>query len=182
METTIKVQSLSKSYGPMTAVNNVDITICQGEIFGLLGPNGAGKSTAIECILGTKTPDSGKVSILGMDPVKERKKLFERVGIQFQETSYQDKIRVSELCKVTAALYKTSLDDSGLLKQFGLTEKQHHYVSELSGGQKQKLFIVLALIPDPEVIFLDGTQGGLEKSFFLKGEGTDHFIDLSLYG
>lgn len=162
METTIQVKNLSKSYTGIKAVDNVDISVCRGEVFGLLGANGAGKSTAIECILGTKKQESGTVSILGMDPKTDRKKLFERVGVQFQEANYQDKITVSELCDVTRSLYKTALNYSDLLKQFGLSGKLKSPVSELSGGQKQRLFIVLALIPDPEVVFLDELTTGLD--------------------
>lgn len=162
METTIEVKNLCKSYAHIKAVENINISICRGDVFGLLGANGAGKSTTIECILGTKRQDSGTVSILGMNPQKERKKLFERVSVQFQETNYQDKIKVAELCEVTASLYKNSLDYGTLLKQFGLSEKLKSLVSELSGGQKQRLFIVLALIPNPDIVFLDELTTGLD--------------------
>ncbi len=191
METTIKVEKLCKSYAHVKAVENVTISIRRGEVFGLLGANGAGKSTTIECILGTKKQDSGTVTILGMSPQKDRKKLFEKVGVQFQEANYQDKIRVSELCEVTASLYKNPLDYCALLKQFGLSDKLKSQVNELSGGQKQRLFIVLALIPNPEVVFLDELTSGLDvkarrdvwKSLSeLKARGitimlTSHFMD-----
>lgn len=163
METTIEVKNLCKSYTHVKAVENINFSICRGDVFGLLGANGAGKSTTIECILGTKKQDSGTVSILGMNPQKERKKLFERVGVQFQEANYQDKIKVAELCEVTASLYKNSLDYGTLLKQFGLSEKRKSLVSELSGGQKQRLFIVLALIPNPDIVFLDELTTGLDS-------------------
>jgi ABC-2 type transport system ATP-binding protein len=162
MEATIEVRNLSKAYGHIQAVKNINFTICPGEVFGLLGANGAGKSTTIECILGTKKPDGGTISIFGMNPQSERKELFEKVGVQFQEGSYQDKIRVAELCQVTAALYKAPLDYGALIKQFGLADKLESQVSELSGGQKQRLFIVLALIPNPEVLFLDELTTGLD--------------------
>lgn len=191
MEATIEVKELYKSYGDIKAVENVNLSIYPGEVFGLLGANGAGKSTTIECILGTKKQDSGKVSVLGMNPEVHRKKLFERVGVQFQEANYQDKIKVGELCEITASLYKTSQDYGVLLKQFGLFDKQKNMVSELSGGQKQRLFIILALIPNPEVIFLDELTTGLDakarravwKSLSeLKKKGitillTSHFMD-----
>lgn len=191
MEMTIRAEKLSKSYADVRALENVDILVRRGEVYGLLGANGAGKSTAIECMLGTRKPDGGDVSILGLDPGKDRKKLFERVGVQFQESSYQDRIRVGELCDVTRALYKHPLDYTQLLKQFGLSEKQKCLISELSGGLKQRLFIVLALIPDPEVVFLDELTTGLDAKARrdvwkclseLKGKGmtillTSHFMD-----
>lgn len=191
MKTTIKVENLSKSYANVKAVEHLNLSICRGEVFGLLGANGAGKSTTIECILGTKKQDSGTVAILGMNPQTERKKLFEKVGVQFQEANYQQKIKVSELCEVTASLYKTAKDYTHLLHQFGLSDKLKSHVSELSGGQKQRLFIVLALIPNPEVVFLDELTTGLDararrdvwKSLAdLKVEGltillTSHFMD-----
>lgn len=191
MQTTIKVSGLEKSYGTLNVIKNIDITVARGEVYGLLGANGAGKSTTIECILGTRKAGRGEISILGMNPQKERKKLFEQVGVQFQETNYPDKIKVNELCEETACLYKSPADYDGLLEQFGLAEKKSSLVSELSGGQKQRLFIVLALIPNPQVVFLDELTTGLDtkarrsvwKSLQeLKGKGltvflTSHFMD-----
>lgn len=162
MEIAINVEQLSKSYDGKPAVCDLNLSVKRGEVFGLLGANGEGKSTSIECILGTKKADSGKVSILGMDPITERRILFERVGVQFQESNYQDKITVSELCEATQALYKTYTDAQRLLEKFGLSDKAKGPVSELSGGQKQRLFIVLALIPNPEVVFLDELTTGLD--------------------
>ncbi len=162
METTIEVKELYKYYDHIKAVENINISICRGEVFGLLGANGAGKSTTIECILGTKKQDNGVVSILGKNPQRERKNLFEKVGVQFQEGNYQDRIKVAELCKVTASLYKNPTNYETLLEQFGLSNKLGSLVSELSGGQKQRLFIVLALIPNPEVVFLDELTTGLD--------------------
>ncbi len=162
MKTAIEVNRLCKSYKQVNAVEGISISIYPGEVFGLLGANGAGKSTTLECILGTKKQDHGKVSILGMDPQKDRRKIFQRVGVQFQDGNYQDKIKVAELCEVSASLYEEPLDYRMLLKQFGLSEKGNSMVSELSGGQRQGLFIVLSLIPDPEVIFLDELTTGLD--------------------
>lgn len=191
MQTTINVSGLKKSYGTLDVIKNIDITVAEGEVYGLLGANGAGKSTAIECILGTKKADRGEISILGMNPQKERRKLFEQVGVQFQESNYPDKIRVKELCEETACLYQSPAGFEGLLARFGLSEKKESLVSELSGGQKQRLFIVLALIPNPKVVFLDELTTGLDtkarrsvwKSLReLKGKGltvflTSHFMD-----
>jgi ABC-2 type transport system ATP-binding protein len=191
METTIKVEQLYKSYTGIAAVKNVSISIERGEVFGLLGANGAGKSTTIECILGTKNQDSGTVSILGMNPRTDRKKLFQKVGVQFQEANYQDKITVGELCEVTQSQYKTPADFKDLLKQFRLLDKIKNPVSELSGGQKQRLFIILALISNPEVVFLDELTTGLDAKarrdvwkylYHLKNKGltiflTSHFME-----
>ena len=161
-EATIEVQDLNKSYHQRKAVESLNLSVFPGEVFGLLGANGAGKSTTIECILGTKKPDRGRISILGMDPGKDRKKVFERVGVQFQEANYQEKITVEELCEVTRSLYETTADYRPILQQFGLSDKLKSKVGELSGGQRQRLFIVLALIPDPEVVFLDELTTGLD--------------------
>ena len=162
MEEIISVKQLSKSYDRLNAVQGLDLSVTQGSVFGLLGANGAGKSTTIECMLGTRKPDAGTVSILGMDPLLQRKQLFENVGVQFQEANYQDKVTVSELCEVTQSLYKNAADYGELLKQFGIFDKAKSMVKELSGGQRQKLFIVLALIPQPKVVFLDELTTGLD--------------------
>lgn len=131
-------------------------------MFGLLGANGAGKSSTIECILGTRKMDSGEVSILGMNPIKERTKVFERVGVQFQESKYQEHVKVEELCEMTASVYRKPQNYENLLNDFGIENKKETYVKELSGGERQRLFIVLALIPDPEVVFLDELTTGLD--------------------
>jgi ABC-2 type transport system ATP-binding protein len=191
VETIIYVENLSKSYTDVIAVQNVSISVCRGEVMGLLGANGAGKSTTIECILGTKKQDRGNISILGMNPQTDRKILFQKVGVQFQESNYQDKITVQELCEVTASLYKSPSDYKPLLKQFDITDKAKSQVNELSGGQKQRLFIILALLPNPEVVFLDELTTGLDPRArrdvwkclsVLKSKGltivlTSHFMD-----
>ena len=148
MKEVIKVEQLTKSYGNFIAVDNVSLSVSRGMVFGLLGANGAGKSTTIECILGTKNPDSGQVSILELNPKVDRKSLFEKVGVQFQEMNYQEQIKVSELCEVTASLYQNPLNYIELLMEFGIGDKHKSLVKDLSGGQRQRLFIVLALIPN----------------------------------
>lgn len=163
MENAIEVKNLKKTFDNRLVLNDVSIFVKKGEIFGLLGANGTGKSTLIDCILGTKKMDSGIVSLLGMNPLKERKKVFQKVGVQFQETKYPDKLLVRELCEETCSLYKDALEYKKLLKKFGLDEKTNSPISELSGGQKQKLFIILALIPNPKVIFLDELTTGLDS-------------------
>lgn len=162
MEEIIRVTDLSKSYGKLSAVSQLSLSVRRGTAFGLLGANGAGKSTAIDCILGTKQANEGNVSILGMNPHRQRKELFERVGVQFQEPHYQETIRVGELCAVTASLYREAADYTALLSRFGIGEKAKSAVKDLSGGQRQRLFLVLALIPKPEVVFLDELTTGLD--------------------
>lgn len=191
METIIQVQELTKAYGQLLAVDHVSLSVKAGTVFGLLGANGAGKSTTIECILGTKKADSGEVSILTLDPRKYRRRLFQKVGVQFQECDYQPEIKVSELCEETACLYKTPVDWNKLCAQFGLADKTNSAVKNLSGGERQRLFIVLALIPNPQVVFLDELTTGLDTKARrdvwkileeLKKQGmtiflTSHFMD-----
>lgn len=162
MEMTIQILGLSKSYTGKKVIENLNLSVAAGEVYGLLGANGAGKSTTIECILGTRKADSGTVRILGLNPWENRKQLFEQVGVQFQESNYPDKIKVGELCEETACLYRQPSAYGELLQKFGLADKKDVFVSELSGGQKQKLFIVLALIPNPKVVFLDELTTGLD--------------------
>lgn len=162
MENVISVKGLSKKYQDFVAVNNFDMQVKKGEIIGLLGANGAGKSTTIECILGTKKGFSGEVSILGMNPKKDRKKLYQRVGVQFQETGYQPEIKVNELCKEISSLYKEPADYQKLLNEFGIADKENNFVKDLSGGERQRLFVILALLPNPSIVFLDELTTGLD--------------------
>ena len=191
MKEIIKVEQLSKAYNGLPAIQNLNISVERGTVFGLLGANGAGKSSTIECILGTKKQDGGTVSVLGMNPKTQRRKLFENVGVQFQDANYQEKITVGELCEVTGSLYKDAADYQTLLEQFGILDKEKNPVNKLSGGQRQRLFIVLALIPNPEVVFLDELTTGLDTKArrgvwtilsHLKAKGltillTSHFMD-----
>lgn len=158
----VHVRDLVKSYGGVPAVDGIGFDVAAGETFGLLGANGAGKTTTLECLLGVNRSDAGSATILGMDPHARRKELFQRVGVQFQEARYQDKITVDELCRATRALYREADDPADLLARFGLTEVRKQAVESLSGGQRQRLFVVLALIPRPEVVFLDELTTGLD--------------------
>jgi len=191
MSEAIFVEGLTKKYGEKTVVNNLNLSVNRGTVFGLLGANGAGKSTTIECILGTKKADEGTVRLLGQEPKKQRRSLFERVGVQFQEGDYQKEIKVSELCSETASLYHKPADWRTLCEQFGIGDKTKAAVKSLSGGERQRLFIVLALIPQPEIVFLDELTTGLDakarRSVWktlesLKKQGltiflTSHFMD-----
>lgn len=191
MQTAINVKQLSKSYGNLPAIDNISLSVKSGTVFGLLGANGAGKSTTIECILGTKTADSGTVTIFGSNPKKDRKNLFQKIGVQFQKCDYQPEIKVCELCEETACLYKNPADWKELCNQFGIEEKISNAVKSLSGGERQRLFIVLALIPNPQLVFLDELTTGLDAKARrevwkilseLKNKGltiflTSHFMD-----
>lgn len=163
MERVIILENAKKSYKDKVALKNLSLEIKEGEIFGLLGHNGAGKSTTVECILGVKTLDSGKVKVLGLDPIKSRKELFEKVGVQFQQLNYQDKMKVKEICEVTSSLYKNPLNYKILLKEFGLDKFEESYINDLSGGERQKLSVLVALIPNPELVFLDELTTGLDS-------------------
>ena len=158
----VQVTGLTKSCQGKTVLSGLDLSIKRGTVFGLLGANGAGKSTTIECILGTRRADSGAVSVLGHDPRKERGALFQRVGVQFQESDYQPEIKVFELCEEIACLYNRPADWWELCQRFGIGGKLKNAVKSLSGGERQRLFIVLALIPNPELVFLDELTTGLD--------------------
>ena len=142
MSEAIFVEGLTKTYAEKIAVDHLDLSVKSGTVFGLLGANGAGKSTTIECMLGTKQADSDTVRLLGQDPKKNRRTLFERIGVQFQEGDYQKEIKVSELCEETASLYRSPADWRKLCAQFGIGDKVKVAVKSLSGGERQRLFIV----------------------------------------
>ena len=161
-EPSVSVKNLTKSFSGRAVVDDLSFGVQQGEVFALLGYNGAGKSTTIDLILGLKTPDRGSARILGMDATKNRKQVFERVGVQLQNTQYQPSITVEEACIEYASLYAAPADYPKLLAQFGLDALRKSFVSKLSGGERQKLSVVLALIGSPEIVFLDELTTGLD--------------------
>ena len=150
-EECIKVQGLTKSFQGRTVVDHLSFSVGKGEVFGLVGHNGAGKSTTIDMILGLKKPDAGLATIWEMDALKNRKKIFEKVGVQFQSSSYQAPIRVEEVCREYAAFYRKPADYRELLEQFDLAPLANSPVMKLSGGERQKLSVVLALMGNPDV-------------------------------
>src|ERR1700688_717873 len=163
MGAVIQVSKVRKTYGATVAVDEVSFEVQDGEIFGLIGPNGAGKTTTMECIEGLRTRDRGTISVLGLDPFKDVYKLQQRIGVQLQQAQLQKRIKVWEAVDLWASLYqKTAIDGERLLEQLGLVEKRNAWFMTLSGGQKQRLFIALALINDPEVVFLDELTTGLD--------------------
>ncbi len=163
MRPVIKVSGVRKTYGSIVAVDEVSFEVHDGEIFGLIGPNGAGKTTAMECIEGLRTPDRGTISVLDLDPINDVYKLQERIGVQLQQAQLQKRIKVWEAVDLWASLYKKkTIDGERLLEQLGLIDKRNAWFMTLSGGQKQRLFIALALINDPELVFLDELTTGLD--------------------
>jgi ABC-2 type transport system ATP-binding protein len=159
----IQVSGCRKTYGATVAVDEVSFDVRDGEIFGLIGPNGAGKTTTMECVEGLRTPDRGTISVLGMDPVRDVYRLQERIGVQLQQAQLQKRIKVWEAVDLWASLYRRkTIDGDRLLDQLGLADKRNAWFMTLSGGQKQRLFIALALINDPDVVFLDELTTGLD--------------------
>jgi ABC-2 type transport system ATP-binding protein len=158
----VDVENLHKRYGDLEALRGITFEIKSGEVFGLLGPNGAGKTTTIEILEGLRQPDSGAVTVCGMDPAREKAELKERIGAQLQATVLPDKIRVEEALELYAGFYRRSASIEMLLERFSLTEKRRAFFEKLSGGQKQRLALALALVNDPELVLLDEPTVGLD--------------------
>jgi ABC-2 type transport system ATP-binding protein len=158
----VQVDRIRKTYGSLTAVDGVSFEVRRGEIFGLIGPNGAGKTTTLECVEGLRRADSGSIRVLGADPIRDRRHVQTRIGVQLQAAQLQKRIKVWEAIDLWRSIYTTALDGAGLLEQLGLTAKRDAWFMTLSGGQRQRLFIALALINDPEVVFLDELTTGLD--------------------
>ncbi|MDF2947418.1 MAG: transporter [Bacillales bacterium] len=158
----IKLNNVIKTYGDVKAVNGISFSVNMGEIFGLLGPNGAGKTTTIEMIVGLRKPDDGSIIINGLDNIKDIKKIKEIIGIQLQSTSLFDLLTVRELIELYGSFYSTNVDYDTLINDMLLKEKQHARVKGLSGGQKQRLAIALAIVHDPQIVFLDEPTTGLD--------------------
>lgn len=158
----ICVRNVTKSFENRTVVDNLSFDVKKGEVFGLLGHNGAGKSTTIDLILGLKEPDTGSAMILNMNAAKNRKEVFERVGVQLQHTQYQNSITLEEACIEYSSLYQDPADYYELLNKFSLDSLKKSLVSKLSGGERQKLSVVLALIGKPDIVFLDELTTGLD--------------------
>ncbi len=158
----ITVDSLSIKYKDFCAVDNISFSVNKCEIFGIIGSNGAGKTSTVECIEGLRKPTSGRINVMGFEPWKDRKKLQEIMGVQLQDTSYQERAKVYELCELFSSFYNNPMPYNELLGAMGLEEKRKAYISKLSGGQKQKLAIVLSLISNPKLVFLDELTTGLD--------------------
>ena len=161
-ELAISVRGLHKSYGAFEAVKGIDFEVRTGEVFGLLGPNGAGKTTTVEVLEGLRPRTAGEVTVLDFDPDRQRQKLKDRIGVCLQATNLPDKMTVHEAMKLFAAFYTKTIDGDALLKRLQLWDKKDAGYATLSGGQKQRLAIALALINDPQLLFLDEPTTGLD--------------------
>ena len=158
----IEVENLVKTYDDINAVDGVSFSVEEGEIFGIVGPNGAGKTTIVESVEGLRRPDGGSIRVLGLDPIRDRYEITERVGAQLQESRLQDKITVAEALGLYSSFYQDPADWHELLDRLGLQDKVDARYAKLSGGQKQRLAIALALVGSPEIAVLDELTTGLD--------------------
>ena len=160
----IAVRGLRKSYGDLEAVRGVDFEIEQGEVFGLLGPNGAGKTTTVEILEGYRRRDAGDVSVLGHDPQSPGPDFRERIGVVLQQSSMWPNITVRETHRIFAGYYEHPRDVDEVIELVGLGEKRDARVKTLSGGQKRRLDLGLALVGDPDLVFLDEPTTGFDPA------------------
>ncbi len=162
MTAAVEVVDLKVTYGDKVAVNGISFEVEQGEIFGIVGPNGAGKTSTIECLEGLRHASAGTLRVLGLNPQQNRRKVQERIGCQLQESNLPDRLKVWEALELFASFYPRSLDYRQLLDALDLQDKRTASYRHLSGGQKQRLFIALALVGDPELVFMDELTTGLD--------------------
>ena len=161
-EAVLSVEGLTKRYGKLLAVDGVSFAVHGGETFGILGPNGAGKTTTLEIIEGLRSPDAGRITLFGLDAVRKRRAMQERIGVQLQSQALWPDLTVEETLKTFRALFRRRVPVEGLLERFSLVDKRRSLVRELSGGQKQRLSVATALVNDPEAVFLDEPTTGLD--------------------
>jgi ABC-2 type transport system ATP-binding protein len=190
-EYALEVKGLTKLYGDIRAVNNISFAIKRGTIFCFVGPNGAGKTTTMEIVEGLKRPDSGEIELLGMPMPKEQARAKERVGVQLQTTSLFERLKVGEVVDLFRSFYQNPADSENVIAAVSLESKKDEPVTALSGGQQQRLAIALALVNNPELVFLDEPTAGLDPQArrdvwrliqSLKDEGktvflTTHYMD-----
>jgi ABC-2 type transport system ATP-binding protein len=167
-EFAISARGLRKSYGDLEAVKGIDIEVRTGEVFGLLGPNGAGKTTTVEILEGLRPRSAGEVTVLGFDPDRQKQALKDRIGVCLQATNLPDKMKVHEALELFGSFYTKQVDADALLRRLQLWEKREAGYATLSGGQKQRLALALALINDPQMLFLDEPTTGLDPQVRLE--------------
>jgi ABC-2 type transport system ATP-binding protein len=187
----VDAQGLEKRFRAVHAVRGLNLQVARGEVFGLLGPNGAGKTTSLEMLEGLVTPDAGEIRLLGLDWKHDGRQIRSRIGVQFQSTELDDKVKVREALEMFGSYYPKARAPAELLKLLQLEDKAEAYQSRLSGGQRQRLALGLALVNDPELVFLDEPTTGLDPQARqglwdlvrqLKAEGrtvllTTHYMD-----
>ncbi|HEX4952756.1 MAG TPA: ABC transporter ATP-binding protein [Thermoanaerobaculia bacterium] len=162
MSAAVSVVNLRKTYGPLVAVDDLSFEVPAGAVFALTGPNGAGKTTTVECIEGLRKPDRGSVRVLGLDPDRDHDRLYERIGVQLQESGLYDHIKVREALELFASFFPKPLPVAELLDSFDLAARAESRFSTLSGGEKRKLLTALALVGRPELVILDEPTSGLD--------------------
>lgn len=158
----VQAEHLHLSYKNVRAVQDVSFTIASGEVVAVIGANGSGKTSTVECVEGLRKPDGGSVQVFEQDPWAHRRDIYKKIGVQLQETEYPAKIRVEELCRLYAGFYERPADWEGLLSQMDLEGKRKRIVSKLSGGEKQRLSVLLALMGRPKLLILDELTTGLD--------------------
>ena len=170
----ILVDGLTKRYGELTAVDNVSFTVKRGEIFAFLGPNGAGKTTTVEMLECLRKPTSGKAYVLGYDVSKDRESIKRKTGVLPQDFYTYERLTVKETIQYFAGMFNSHPDVDGLIKSVDLEDKKNALFKHLSGGLRQRLGIAVALVNDPELIFLDEPSAGLDPK---ARHGVWHLID-----
>ena len=159
----IKAEDLKKRYGHIQAVDGVSLTIETGEFYGILGPNGAGKTTTLEIMEGVRRPDEGHIELFGLSPWPRNTKLLPRIGVQFQASSFYERLTTRETIRLFASFYRISARDADMwLERVGLSEFGGVHAEKLSGGQAQRLSIACGLVHNPELVFLDEPTAGLD--------------------
>ncbi len=161
-QTIVQVENLNLAYKNLRAVQNVSFSVKSGEILAVIGQNGSGKTSTVECVEGLRKPDSGLIQVFGKDPWLHRSEVYKEMGVQLQEAEYPLKIKVEELCRLFASFYERPADWNLLLTQMGLDEKRKRPIHKLSGGEKQRLSILLSLMGRPKLLVLDELTTGLD--------------------
>ena len=158
----VEISQLRKTYGALVAVDDISFSVAEGEIFGILGPNGAGKTTTVECAIGLRSPNSGTIRLMGIDPQADKASIHEITGVQLQSGAFPAKLRVGEIIDMYRSFYRHPADVGELVGALGLADKRTSYYRSLSGGQQQRLSVVLALIGAPKIAVLDEMTTGLD--------------------
>ena len=158
----IRVESLTKRFGSLTAVDGVSFDVHRGEVLGILGPNGAGKTTTLECIEGLQRAEEGRAVVLGIDTTREPQRVKARIGVQLQASAYFENLTITEILNLFGRIYDRRVEPASLLARVELTDKASTVVNKLSGGQQQRFAVAAALVNDPEIVFLDEPTTGLD--------------------